>query len=98
MNLSDALDRIPTIRADAALTLICLALQDEIRIAVRPDALAPVYRPATRQAVALARQAFRQVVALVGREDLRKLMVQAAAYHSGPTEPSTVMGRSWTGD
>jgi len=97
----DLMGRIPSVKADAELTMLTLALKDEIALASRPGTLAPFYRPATTLAVAHARQAYRHVMALVAREDLRRMVAQSAKQprerYTG-TEPSYVGGRAWTGD
>ena len=79
---ADSLDRIPAIAAQASrdpqLILLTTALLRCVDIAAAPGTTAPVYRPATSDAVRLARQAYRTVIALDGREQMRLLMAQAA--------------------
>ncbi len=99
-----ALDRIPTLKADDFLRMTADEMLWQINMAAEPGSRAPQYREATRKAIAYAHMAFRHIIALDSREQLRKLMAQAAQRPDRvrgipqPDDTRSVLGRSWTGD
>lgn len=87
----------------ARLVLLTDSLLWAIAKASSPEALAPEYRPATRDAVKFARQACREVIAIEGRAELQKLLCRQALINRtrtiaqpDPYVPSAY-SREWRG-
>lgn len=102
-NQFDALDRLGSLKPSAELTMTTLALLEDIALASRPGTSPAFYRPVRESAVRLARAAYRQVIAMVAREDLRRLMAQVSERQR-VTGPDTHQSQDrwtpgyWTGD
>lgn len=85
-----------------ALTLNAMALVEAIRVAANPVGKHPsVYRPAEAQAVRLARQCVRELIAAEWRETMAASVAASAHItdHYRADPPNVTIGPGhWTGD